>query len=583
MNHGHRCFKGNAFGFLMLSAALLFSLSCSADGGKDAAPLRFEISFSGNLAQEAQDGRILLMLAEDPNSEPRFQFCPMFGINVDGLAPDEPAVIDGTVFGFPADSLADVPAGEYYVQALFNRYETFHRADGHSVKLPPDKGEGQQWNRKPGNFFSTPEMMAIDPSEKKTVKIVMDRQIHDFPEREDNKYIKHIRIQSDRLTEFWGRPMFLEAIIMLPEGFEEHPEARYPLMIYHGHHHRYFYTPTLFRDTPPDPGQSSTDRSDRAGYELLNQEIAYKFFKAWTGPDFPRMIIVTIQHVNPYYDDSYAVNSANIGPYGDAITYELIPYIEEHYRGIGEGWARCLYGGSTGGWEVLAAQIFYPDEYNGCWSFCPDPIDFRQYTIVNIYEHENAYYANNKWKLAPRPGARNYLGEVRETLEEANHRELVIATKGRSGGQWDVWQAVFSPLDDDGYPKPIWDKMTGEIDHEVAAYWRENYDLRYILERDWKTLGPKLKGKIHIYVGDMDNFYLNNAVYLMEDFLESTTDPYYGGEIDYGDRFEHCWSGDHDNPNSLSRLTINLRVAPKMMERILKSAPQGADLTSWRY
>jgi hypothetical protein len=181
MNHGHRCFKGNAFGFLMLSAALLFSLSCSADGGKDAAPLRFEISFSGNLAQEAQDGRILLMLAEDPNSEPRFQFCPMFGINVDGLAPDEPAVIDGTVFGFPADSLADVPAGEYYLQALFNRYETFHRADGHSVKLPPDKGEGQRWNRKPGNFFSTPEMTAIDPSEKKTVKIVMDRQIPDFP------------------------------------------------------------------------------------------------------------------------------------------------------------------------------------------------------------------------------------------------------------------------------------------------------------------------------------------------------------------------------------------------------------------
>jgi len=568
---------------LILMSVVLFGLACRSGGDGAASPLRFEISFDENLSQENQDGRILLLLAENDEREPRFQNAVMFGIDVEELGPGKPGVVDGRVFGFPAETLAELPPGDYYVQALFNRYETFHRADGHVVKLPPDKGEGQKWNRKPGNFYSTPRMMTIDPAKNAVIRISMDQMIEDFPEREDNAFIKHVRIQSERLTEFWGRPMFLEAIIMLPAGFEDHPEARYPLMIYHGHHHRYFYTPTVFRDTPPDAGQASSERGDRAGYEQLNQEMAYKFYQTWTGPNFPRMIIVTIQHANPYYDDSYAVNSANIGPYGDAITYELIPYIEEQYRGIGEGWARCLYGGSTGGWEVLAAQIFYPDEYNGCWSFCPDPIDFRQYTLVNIYEHENAYYANPKWKTAPRPGARNYLGEVRETLEEANHKELVIATEGRSGGQWDVWQAVFSPVDSDGYPKPIWDKKTGLIDPEVAAYWRENYDLRYILARDWKTLGPKLKGKIHIYVGDMDNFYLNNAVYLMEEFLESTTDPYYDGEVDYGDRFEHCWSGDHDNPNSLSRLTINMRVAPKMLKRILESAPRGADVKSWRY
>jgi len=568
---------------LILISAVLCGLACQSGGGKAVSPLRFEISFDESLSGESLDGRILLMLAENQEREPRFQNAVVFGIDVEELGPGKPAVVDGSVFGFPAESLADVPPGEYYVQALLNRYETFHRADGYTVKLPPDQGEGQKWNRKPGNFYSTPQVMTIDPAKKTVIGIAMDQVIEDFPDREDNKYVKHIRIQSERLTEFWGRPMFLESIIMLPEGFEEHPEARYPLMIYHGHHHRHFYTPTIFRDTPPDPVESGTDRGDSAGYEHLNQEMAYKFFQTWTGPNFPRMIIVTIQHANPYYDDSYAVNSANIGPYGDAITHELIPYIEKQYRGIGEGWARCLYGGSTGGWEVLAAQIFYPDEYNGCWSFCPDPIDFRQYTLVNIYEHENAYYANPKWKTAPRPGARNYLGEVRETLEEANHKELVTATEGRSGGQWDVWQAVFSPVDSDGYPKPIWDKKTGKIDREVAEYWRENYDLRYILARDWKDLGPKLKGKIHIYVGDMDNYYLNNAVYLMEEFLESTTDPYFDGEVDYGDRFEHCWSGDHDNPNSLSRLTINMRVAPKMLRRILESAPRGADVKSWRY
>jgi len=295
------------------------------------------------------------------------------------------------------------------------------------------------------------------------------------------------------------------------------------------------------------------------------------------------VVLVKIQHANPYYDDSYAVNSANLGPYGDAITYELIPYIEKKFRCLGAGWARFLYGGSTGGWEALAVQIFYPDEYNGCWAACPDPIDFRAYTIVNIYEDKNAYFLEIPWKRTPRPGHRNYLGEISATLEEMNHRELVLGTHSRSGDQWDIWQAVFSPVGEDGYPQPIWDKLTGEINHEVAAYWRENYDLRYILQRDWPKIGPKLVGKIHIYVGDMDNYYLNNAVYLMEEFLESTRNPYYAGEIDYGDRAEHCWNGDHTRPNAISRLRYHQMFIPRIVERLLKTAPPGADLTSWRY
>jgi len=169
------------------------------------------------------------------------------------------------------------------------------------------------------------------------------------------------------------------------------------------------------------------------------------------------------------------------------------------------------------------------------------------------------------------------------TLEETNHKELAIATKGRSGDQWDIWQAVYSPIGEDGYPKPIWDKLTGEIDHGVAEYWKENYDLSYIMKRDWKTLGPKLVGKLHIYCGDMDNYYLNNAVYLTEEFLESTKDPYYSGEVDYGDRAEHCWNGDHTLPNALSRLRYHQMFIPRFVDRMLKTAPSGADLSSWRY
>jgi len=313
------------------------------------------------------------------------------------------------------------------------------------------------------------------------------------------------------------------------------------------------------------------------------QQEAYDFYKIWSGPDFPRVLAIEIQHPTPYYDDSYAVNSAAQGPYGDAITYELIPYIEKEFRGIGEGWARFMYGGSTGGWEALAAQVFYPEEYNGCYAACPDPIDFRAFTVVDINKDKNAYFLESNFKKTPRPGQRDYLGHVSATLQEVAYRELVLGDKSRSGQQWDIWEATYSPVDNDGYPKRIWDRITGDIDPEVAAYWQENYDLSYIMKRDWPKIGNKLKGKIRIYCGDMDNYYLNNAVYLTEEFLENTTDPYYDGEVDYGDRAEHCWNGDHTQPNAISRLRYHRFFIPKWVNALEKNAPKGVNLKSWMY
>jgi len=563
---------------LVATTVLLIFTNFTGYNNNETCKLRFAISFTKNHYQKAQDGRILLIISKDGSSEPRFQITyrlstqQIFGINVEKLKPGEETVIDKDVFGFPVESLSEIPAGKYYVQAVFHIYETFHRSDGHVVKLPMNRGAGQSWNRAPGNLYSTSQKINVNPGEDKVIKIILDKKIQPIKPPENTRYIKHIKIQSDMLTKFWGRPIHLGAHILLPEGFDEHPDARYPLLIFHGH---FPYDFGGFRTKPPDPNAK--------GYQKTMQEYAYKFYKEWTGPNFPRMLIIKIQHANPYYDDSYAVNSANLGPYGDAITYELIPYIEKKFRGIGQGWARFLYGGSTGGWEALAAQVFYPDEYNGCWASCPDPVDFRFYELVNIYEHNNAYYFEGEWFKIPRPGMRNMYGEIKATVKSENHMELVLGTRGRSGKQFDIWEAVYSPVDEDGYPKRIWDKRTGKIDHQVAEYWKENYDLRYILERDWKKIGHKLVGKIHIYTGDMDSFYLNNAVYLMEEFLENTKDPYYAGEIDYGDRAEHCWSGNHENPNSISRLTYNQRFAKKALQRILESAPEGADLTSWRY
>ncbi|MCP4710686.1 MAG: hypothetical protein GY869_18840, partial [Planctomycetes bacterium] len=587
----------NKISFLLIALALglIFQFSCQKAEEKPIAqipgvsvlngPLRFAVSFSPEFSNQPLDGRVLLMVSALNEGEPRFQINDgadtqmIFGVDVDGLAPGEPAIIDADVFGYPVPSIADIPAGIYTVQALLHKYETFNRSDGHMVKLPMDRGEGQHWNLAPGNLYSTPEKLLIDPRDNGAIQLVLNNEIPPILPPVDTKYIKHIKIQSRLLTEFWGRPMHLGACILLPEGFDEHPEAQYPLIINHGH---FPYTFSGFSETPPDPKMEPTysARFDWMGYNITQAEANYDLFKYWTAPETPRMIIAVIQHANPYYDDSYAVNSENLGPYGDAITYELIPEIERRFRGLGAGWSRFLYGGSTGGWEALGVQVLYPDEYNGCFAACPDPIDFRAYTVVNLYEDKNAYYLDEQWKRTPRPGQRDWLGHISCTLEQSNHRELVLGTHSRSGDQWDIWEAVYSPCGDDGYPKRIWDKLTGEIDHEVAAYWRENYDLSYIMQRDWATLGPKLEGKVHIYCGDMDNYYLNNAVYLTEEFLESTTEPYYAGVVDYGDRAEHCWNGDHDQPNAISRLRYHQMYMPIILQRILHSAPQGADTTS---
>ena len=551
--------------------------------------MRFVVTFPAALSDVPLDGRLLLLISSRESGEPRFQISDspttqlVFGIDVEGWRPGQEAVIDADALGYPRDSLADIPAGTYTVQALLHKYETFRRSDGHVVKLPMDRGEGQQWSRAPGNLLSTPRRVAFDPKSGASISVSLDQAIPPIPDPPETKYIKHVRIQSDRLTKFWGRPMYLGAHVLLPEGFDRHPDARYPLVINHGH---FPYTFEGFREDPPDPNLKCefSERFQLDCYNRIEQEHAHQFYKDWTGPSFPRFLILEIQHANPFYDDSYAVNSANVGPYGDAIVHELIPHIERRFRGLGQGWARFMYGGSTGGWEALAAQIFYPDEFNGCYAACPDPIDFRAYTSVDIYKDQNAYYVDSTWKRTPRPGHRNWLGHLSATLEEMNRRELVLGTKSRSGDQWDIWQAVYSPVGADGYPKPIWDKRTGVIDKSVAEYWREHYDLSHILRRDWeKGLGRKLEGKIHIYVGDMDNYYLNNAVYLVEEFLERTKDPYYAGEVDYGDRAEHCWNGDHSRPNAYSRLRYHQMFAPKIVERILKSAPPGADLKSWRY
>ncbi|MGH9318816.1 MAG: alpha/beta hydrolase-fold protein [Vicinamibacteria bacterium] len=563
----------------MKNSLLLLFLSLSTSAG---AALRFEVRYPETLGKGPVDGRLLLMLSTNGKEEPRFQVDTsldtqqVFGVDVNGLEPGQVAIVDASALGYPVENLDEVPAGEYFVQALVHVYETFRRADGHVLKLPMDDGEGQGWERSPGNLYSTARRQRIDPSKDETIEVVLDRVIPPVERPKGTKFVKHVRIESKKLTEFWGRPMHLGAIVLLPDGFDEHPEARFPVLYVQGHFQSTFRG---FRETPPEPGLTGDARTEA--------EYGYRFYQDWTTGRLPRMLIVVSQHANPYYDDSYGVNTENLGPYGDALIEELTPYIETTFRAIGEPWSRVLMGGSTGGWIALAQQVFYPDFFNGAWCHCPDSVDFREYQMVDIYEDENAYWMKSEWKRVPRVDRREENGDLTATMEDANRFELVIGEKARSGGQWDVWQAVYGPVGPDGYPAPIWDKRSGKIDHEIADYWKENYDLRAILERRWKTLGPKLVGKIHIQIGDVDDFYLERAVRLLESFLESTKEagkgPYYGGSVSWGDGHGHCYTGDPTVPTRVARFTIYQRHLPVMAEHMLKTAPAGADVKSWRY
>ena len=548
----------------------------------------FEVMLPASISNKPLDGRLLLLLSKSTAGEPRFQISDdeatqqVFGMDVDQWKPGTKKQFDASAFGYPVETIKQITSGNYRVQVVLHIYETFKRKDGNIVKLPMDRGEGQHWNIAPGNLYSTTQDIKYTPETGFKLMLNLDQKIPPIKEPEDSKYVKHIKIQSKLLTEFWGRPMYLGAHILLPEGWETHLNVKYPLAIYHGHFPDDFGG---WRTTPPDENlvPDTVKRFNLIGYNKIVQQEAYDFYKMWTGPDFPRVIAIEIQHANPFYDDSYAVNSANIGPYGDAITFELIPEIEKRFRGIGEGWARFMYGGSTGGWEAMAAQVFYPDQYNGSYAACPDPIDFHHYMTVDLYNHKNAYYAEGPFRKTPRPGHRDYLGHVNAMVKDMNYRELALGTKGRSGDQWDIWEAVYSPVGKDGYPKRVFDKKTGDIDKEVVNYWKENFDLTHIVQRDWPKIGEKLKGKLHLYVGDMDNFYLNNAVYSAEDMMKKLTNPSCNCEVDYGDRAEHCWNGDHKNPNYISRLRYHRMFIPKWSEEVKLRSPKGVDLQSWRY
>lgn len=571
-----------ALATVCFTVALLTALPPRTQAQQPAAasPPRVDVTFPASLHATALNGRLYLLVSTNSSQEPRFQINDdagtqqIFGINVEHWQPGQAMVFDASAIGYPQTSLRDIAPGDYTVQALLNVYSTFHLADGRVLQLPKDEGEGQQWNLKPGNLYSRPEKMHIGPDG--VLHLQLSETIPPLAPVKDTDWIKYVHLQSRLLTHFWGQPTDLGAIVLLPAGWARHPRAHYPLVVYQSHFQRHFGVPVAFRDHPADP--NATGRAQQF------QDYSYRFYQQWTQGKLPHVILMIIQHANPYYDDSYAVNSANLGPYGDAITKELIPFIEHKYRGIGQPWARAMYGGSTGGWETLGMQIFYPNFFNGAWGACPDPVDFRSYQIVNLYKDKNAYWLEGPFSRVPRPSVRKPDGTVVTTMDRENRRELVLGDKGRSTRQFNVWQAVFGPVGPDGYPARIWDARTGVINHPVAQYWQDHYDLRAYLASHWATVGPELKGKIHVTVGDMDTYYLNNAVHRLQQFFDSSKSPHITASFEYGPGQPHCYFGGPAGMSSfVSGLTAPERILPVLVQHMKATAPAGADVSSWNY
>jgi len=531
---------------LVAGITLCLSLLAVYSGHTATADARFEISYPAGLANGPITGRVFVMISKNNRTEPRLQAgsynasVPFYGLDVNALKPGDRAVIDTSVLGHPVESLKELPAGEYYVQALLNVYTQVRRKDGHVIWVHMDQWEGQKWNRSPGNFVSEVQRVRLDPAAGFNVKLSLTKKLPPVEIPPDTEWVKRVKFQSKMLSEFWGHPIYLGATLLLPKGYDQNANQKYPAIYIQGHFG--LGAPFGFTTQPSSTRESEEQRRERLSRSA--RESGYEFAQAWMSDNFPRMVAVTFQHPTPYYDDSYAVNSANNGPYGDALTKELIPYLEKTFRISAEPHSRVLTGGSTGGWEALALQVFHPKFFNGTWVLYPDPVDFRRYQMSNVYEDDNAFEVpNGDWGKLIRPLSRNADGQVTLTMREMSRLEAVLGSKVRSGQQIAAWDAAYGPVGKDGYPRPIWDPLTGKIDREVALYMRDHgYDLKYNLEKNWPQIGRDLVGKIHVYCGDMDNYYLNLAVYHLEDFLKSVDNPKSEAVFEYGRPMKpHGW------------------------------------------
>ncbi len=469
---------------LALLALLALAPAAGAQG------LRFEVRIHPNqVGASPESGRVLVGIAR-PGQRVDFTnyrppVLPILGADATAFTADRTVVLDAKSDTFPEGALAKLPAGEYSVQAVFWTNQ--------DICLP----------NAPGNRYCDPVRVTLDPAAGGTVKLTLDRA---YTERKptDTATHKFLAIPSKLLSDFHGRPMVYRVGVVLPANFEKE-DKRYALLV--------------------DVGGFGT-RYTSAGF---------------TRPD-PRFVQIVPDGAGPF-GDPYQVNSANNGPYGDALTREVIPYIEKTFRCVGEPKARFTCGGSTGGWVSFALQVFYPDFFNGCWSQCPDSVTFERFELIDLYKDKSAFV--NQYGFE-RPSTRTLDGDVISTVRHEVQLEKVLGRGGRwelSGRDWASWNAVYSDRGKNNQPHPVWLGTDGTIDRGVLDHWRK-YDLKLQLDRNWATLGPKLAGgKVNIWVGDADDYFLNCAVHRLKATVDNLRNPAFDGTIKIDMRQPHTGGG----------------------------------------
>lgn len=449
----------------------LLSFACAAVLLLAAAgPAEFEVTYAPNVHPGPLTARVYVMLGPGrpllgrTPKEPRFgpdwfHPEPFFAVEAKDWKPGEPLRLGAGVSGFPGP-IRDLKPGEYRAQAV--------------LRLNPDThklGDGE------GNAYGPVVLVKIGPKSESAdpTKLEIDTVVapRAFPETER---LRLVEFESPILSAFYHRSIKQRAAVILPASDPKTPRGT--LYIIPGFGGDHFMAAGMIRDRRLD-----------FGTELIRVVL---------DPDCG-----TGHHV--------FADSAFNGPRGQALVEELIPRIEESFPAIAKPQARFLNGHSSGGWSSLWLQITYPDVFGGVWSISPDPVDFRDFQRINLYEPGENMFRDRDGNPRPiaRMGKRPFL-----FYESFSKMEDVIG----DGGQLHSFEAVFSPLGNDGRPRPLYDRVTGDVDPETAKAW-EAHDIRLVLERGWKTLAPKLTGKIHVVMGELDTFYLEGAARRLQESL----------------------------------------------------------------
>jgi enterochelin esterase-like enzyme len=445
-------------------AACLLLIAAPAARAADTRPLEFRVTFGKAVSEKPFTGRIFVMLSKAERGEPRFGPSwsrpePIFARDVKDWKPGEELVIDATARAFP-EPMAKLPKGTYSAQAVMDF----------------DRGE-RNFSTAPGNGYSKAVRQELDPAATGPVALVIDQVVP--PRRfEETERVKLAEVESQLLSDFHKRPVKMRAGVVLPKSFASDPKRRYPVV----------YEIPGFGGTHTGAIRR-TGSTDVAGVEMI-----------WVILD-PSCRLG--HHV--------FADSANNGPCGRALVEEFIPYIEKQYRGLGVPAARFVTGHSSGGWSSLWLQVTYPDFFGGTWSTAPDPVDFRDFQRINVYQPGVNMFIDDRGER--RPLARSG-GKPTIFYKPFSDMDRITG----HGGQLDSFEAVFGPRGPDGRPKHLWDRDTGAVDPDVAKHWQK-YDIRLTLENNWKALGPKLAGKLHVYVGGDDTYYLDGAVALLKESL----------------------------------------------------------------